>query len=285
MRHGHPFCGRHAAITTMHGKAEALAPVLEHWFGITLESVTSVDTDQLGAFTGEIPRAGSMLDAARAKARLAIERSDASIGLGSEGAFGPHPIIPFVASGIELIVLIDAGSDHEIVVSKRTRTNYDSVSVALNDEISGFLERVGFPAHALVVRPEDGPDPFLIEKGLADHDALRRAIERMASQSKTGRALAQTDMRAHVNPTRMKSISFVAKALAVRMARLCPRCGAPGFGLVDVERGLRCEACEFPTRLIAAEIHGCGVCDYRMRRRERPRTVRASQIWCDLCNP
>jgi hypothetical protein len=92
-------------------------------------------------------------------------------------------------------------------------------------------------------------------------------------------------MRAHLNPMRMKAIAFVARALAVRAARLCQQCGAPGFGLVDVERGLRCEACDRPTRLVAAEIHGCGLCGRRLKRKERPKTARASPMWCDACNP
>ena len=71
--------------------------------------------------------------------------------------------------------------------------------------------------------------------------------------------------------------------MARRLAISCPNCHTPGFGQVDIERGLRCSDCGEPTRVIAADISGCG---------RRPHTVRtprmgqrASPQWCDYCNP
>lgn len=281
----HPYDGRRAAIATMHGKERATAPVLGRWLGLRVERAEGVDTDSLGTFTGEIARAGDMLEAARAKALLAIERTGAMIGLGSEGAFGPHPIVPILASGLEVMILVDAEHDHQIVAQRRTRTNYDSTTAAPDDDLSAFLARTGFPAHAVIVRPEQCEDRFVVQKGVNDLQVLREAIRQMSARSRNGRALVQTDMRAHLNPTRMKTIGFVAKALALRAARLCPACGTPGFGRVDVLRGLPCEDCGAPTRLIRGEIHGCGKCGHRVTRRERPRSMRAEPMWCDLCNP
>ena len=260
----HPFNGRRAAIATMHCKESAVGPVLARWFGLEVERAEGVDTDALGTFTGEIARAGDMLEAARAKALQAIRRTGATIGLGSEGAFGPHPFIPFLASGIELIVLVDAESNHEISVQRRTRTNYDFTAVKPEHDFSDFLSRIGFPLHAVIVRPEESDDPFVVQKGVADIRTLQSAVAIMIAQSKSGRALVQTDMRAHLNPTRMKTIAFVAKALALRAARLCPACRLPGFGLVDVARGLRCSNCGAPTQLVLAEIHGCRKCGHKI---------------------
>jgi len=87
MIRAHPLHGRRAAIATMHGKERAVGPKLKQWFNIDLETAEDVDTDALGTFTGEIPRLGQMLDSARAKALMAIEKTGASIGLGSEGAY------------------------------------------------------------------------------------------------------------------------------------------------------------------------------------------------------
>lgn len=280
-----PFHGRRAAIATMHGKEAAVAPALARFLGVEVERAADVDTDALGTFTREFPRAGDMLEAARAKARLAIVRTDATIGLGSEGAFGPHPFVPFLASGVELMLLLDALTGQEIVAQRRTRTNYDSTVAAPGDDLSHFLTRVGFPSHALIVKPERCADAVMVRKGLRDIPALNDALADMAARSESGRALAQTDMRAHLNPTRMKAIGFVAKALAVRAARLCPACDAPGFGIVDVLRGLPCGDCGAPTRLIRAETHGCGLCGHRALRRVRPGRLRADARWCDSCNP
>ena len=66
----HPFHGQRAAIATMHGGERVVGPALAQWFGLRLDRAEGVDTDTLGTFTGEIERQGSMLDAARAKARL-----------------------------------------------------------------------------------------------------------------------------------------------------------------------------------------------------------------------
>ncbi len=278
----HPYRDRWAAIATMHGKERAIAPVLGRWFGMTISTVPGVDTDALGTFTGEIARSGTMLDAARAKALLAISRTGAPIGIGSEGAFGPDPDLPFVASGRELLLLRDSATGHEIVVFRRTRTNYDHVTIAPGDPIEAFLARIGFPDHAVVVRaePRDGRAPA---KGLRDRKQLDAALGDVFARA--GRAALETDMRAHLNPTRMNSIARLARGLAVRTARCCPSCGAPGFGLVDVERGLPCAECGAPTRRIRAEIHGCSACVTRVLRRERAAALYADPTWCQICNP
>ena len=107
----------------------------------------------------------------------------------------------------------------------------------------------------------------------------------MAALSATGKAFVQTDMRAHLNPTRMRAIKQTTKALALRIARLCPACEAPGFGLVEPVRGLPCRDCGSPTDLIQSEVHACTRCGHREEKRKRPLTIRADPAWCPLCNP
>jgi hypothetical protein len=280
----HPYRGLWAAVATMHGKERALAPPLCQWFGMTVTTVPGIDTDALGTFTGEIARKGTMLDAARVKARLALERTGAHFGIGSEGAFGPDPLCPFIAAGRELIVMIEAASGHEIVVHRRTPTNFDHVTTAPGDDIEAFLKRAGFPAHALIARPEVVLSGEIV-KGVRDPRTLDTALARLATLSPDGRVRLETDMRAHLNPTRMTAINRTARWLALRVARCCPACDTPGFGLIDVERGLPCSACGEPTRLITAEKHGCGACKFSMRRRIRPAGLRAEPMCCQECNP
>lgn len=262
-----------------------MAPILHRWLGMNLYRCATVDTDQFGAFTGEIQRVGTMLDTARRKAREAVRHSGCVFGVGSEGAFGPDPSAPFLAAGIEVVLLYHASTDHEIYVQRRTHTNYDHILIGPDEDPSFFLNRIGFPGHALVVRPEDSNDPDDMIKGFKDPQLLGKKIRELANRSSTGRVLIQTDMRAHVNPTRMRSIASVTKHLALRIMRLCPGCGTPGFGPVNVIRGLPCSACGAPTSLIRAEIHGCHQCAYTINRCIRSTSLRADPRYCQYCNP
>ena len=281
----HPLNGATAAIATMHCKEKAVAPILNRWYNINLIVADDVNTDALGTFTGDIPRFGSMLDAARQKALLAIEKTGAFLGFGSEGAFGPHPLIHFLASGLEVIVLHDARLNHDIVVQRRTQTNYDSITIKPSDDASPFLDRIKFPHHAVIVRPDKTHDPSICIKGIKDIRSLNIAIKDLSALSTNNLVIVQTDMRAHMNPTRMKSIELLTKLLAVRTARLCPECNSPGFGLADVMRGLPCETCGLPTNRILAEIHRCAKCKYECIKRQRPTNMRADTVWCNVCNP
>lgn len=278
---GHPYSGSRAAIATMHGKEVAIGPVLARWFGISLD-VARVDTDALGTFTGDVPRAGTMLDAARAKALLAIEACGAPLGIGSEGAFGPHPHLPFVASGHELVLLREAATGHEITAHRRTATNFDHMIVQPGVAIDQFLERIGFPSHAVIVQSDaNGRAPTA--KGLQERKSVDVALSRAFDRSIP--TVLGTDMRAHLNPTRMTAISRTARALAIRIARLCPSCSKPGFGLVNLERGLPCRDCLAPTRIVEAELYGCSACYFQVRRHVRCSASRADPTWCELCNP
>ena len=60
----HPYAGRSAVLATMHRKEEAIVPALQSTVGLLVAPAPGLDTDQLGTFTGEISRAGTMLDAA-----------------------------------------------------------------------------------------------------------------------------------------------------------------------------------------------------------------------------
>ena len=281
----HPYRGLWAAVGTMHKKDRAIAPPLCNWFDMSVTAVPGLDTDALGTFTGDVPRAGTMLEAARAKTQLAIQKTGAPLGIGSEGAFGPDPHLPFLAAGREFILLRDAISGQEVAVSQTTRTNFAAVELAPGDDFDSFLRQINCPEHAVVVRPREAADRGLIFKGLISRLEIEKAVRTVASRSLDGRALLQTDMRAHLNPTRMAAIGHVAKWLAWRIARLCPHCRAPGFGLTDVKRGLPCADRGAPTQIIRAEVHTCKSCGHTVRKFERSQRVRAEAKWCDLCNP
>jgi len=276
--------GLRVALGTMHGKDAAIAPALAR-LGITVIVPDDLDTDRFGTFTGEIPRAGEIEDAARAKARAAISATGLPIALASEGSYGPHPVIPFVPLGQELILWRDETLGYEVIERVFDETPcFDHVETASARDAGAFLERIGFPETAIVAAPATQPTAP-VAKGVRDAEALTSAIARAAEVSGNGLALLQTDMRAHMNPRRMATIGRLAEALARRLATACPGCDAPGFGRMRTQPGLPCEACGLPTDLVAREIHGCGACDYTESRARSDGRTSASAATCPLCNP
>jgi len=276
----HPYAGRCAALLTQHGKERAVAPALGAALGLEVVRVDGYDTDRLGTFTREIPRAGSQRDAARTKARLGMDLAGQAMGLGSEGAFGPDPLFGSVAWNVEVLVWLDATLGIEVVAEvANADTNYRQGYVNSWAELQAFAQAAGFPEHGLVMARS--PDAGVIAKGLANEESLARAFA--IAMRETGRAWVETDMRAHVNPTRMRNIGRAADALAVKLASLCPACGTPGFGPVERIRGLPCADCGYPTGEACADIWRCVRCP-REERRETPRRA-ADPACCDVCNP
>lgn len=101
------YAGTRIALLTQHGKERVIASVLDTALGCQVERVGGYDTDLLGTFTREIPRAGKQLEAARKKARLGMEMSGLSLGLASEGSFGPDPMVGMFPWNVEFLIFID----------------------------------------------------------------------------------------------------------------------------------------------------------------------------------
>ncbi|MCA3561920.1 MAG: hypothetical protein IOC82_12925 [Aestuariivirga sp.] len=270
------YRGLTAALATQHAKERAIAPAFAERLGLAVRVASSIDTDALGTFTGEVPRAGSMREAARAKARLGMQATGLPMGIASEGSFGPHPFMPFIAAGREMMIFIDVTRGLEVVeecVSETT--NFAALELTEGADIEGFLDRAGFPSHALVLRRCGH-----ITKGIND----RAALESLLSAGR-GEGWLETDMRAHVNPTRMAEIGKLAAKLAARIATPCPACAAPGFGTVRSEAGLPCAACETPTAQVRSLISGCALCGYEQSSARPDGRTAATPAECPECNP
>ncbi len=276
----HPYHGRQAALATKHGKLAQIAPVVRDSVGLDVVHV-DVDTDMFGTFTGEVQRPGDALQTVIAKAEAAAHAGSLSLGLASEGSFGPHPGIPFVAANLEIVVLVDLDAGCHIAEQiLTTDTNFAHVRLTPDQPTDDFAQSVGFPSHALVVQPSVGQGKII--KGIRDPAELRAAIITSASVSPDGQALVQTDMRAHCNPTRQIQIVEATNRLAKRLVALCPKCGVPGWGVVDSKGGLPCELCGWPTNLTLTIIEGCAACSYR-EAHDIDELAIASQ--CPMCNP
>lgn len=271
-------------LATCHGKERALRRPFCLGLGASI-TVCACDTDQLGSFSGEIARSGDALTAAHAKARLGLEASGHCIALASEGSFGPHPAIPLMAVGQELLLLLD--QRHGLAVAEQRlewQTNYSHVVTDRLPSLDSWLHRVAFPSHALIVKPA-GPTSTLLFKGVQSIHELDHAFACCQAADLDGQVRLETDMRAHVNPTRMRSIRRLGIALVRRLRALCPHCGLPGWGLVETVPGLPCRHCRSATLLTLAELWGCQQCGARRPKPRRDGLLWAEPAQCPLCNP
>jgi hypothetical protein len=269
------------SLATIHGKERAIFPVFEQHLLARCILCTAFDTDSLGTFTGEVPRMLTPIEAAKAKCRVALEMTSTRLAVATEGSFGPHPQIPFIPAGHELMVIMDGEDGTVFEESELTfETNFGGAHIHNWDELKAFAQRARFPEHALVLRPTSGRGLKAI-KGIRDWGALRIGFDRLIDEA--GGASVETDMRAMNNPMRMAQIRRLAERLVQRLSTCCPGCGKPGFGHRSPLIGLPCSVCASPTRSVMLTVTSCQFCQYSSteptdRATEDPR-------YCDLCNP
>ncbi len=282
-----PYENTVAVLATMHGKERVIGPVLEPGLGLRVALAMGLDTDRFGTFRREIERPGTQLDAARAKIAAGFEYARyARVGIASEGSFGPHPYIPFLALGRELVLLIDRERGLELTGHFASpETNYGHTVVSDLEAAIAFAERSKFPGHGLIVMGwvDERPAPgFALFKDVVDHACLEEAVGQVVA--KCGAAFIEADMRAHRNPTRMRAIERAASDLVRRFRSQCPACAHPGFDVTERIPGLPCEWCGEPTHAIRSEVSTYQACDYRQ---ERPATcaTTADPGSCESCNP
>lgn len=278
-----PYSGRRIALLTQHGKELVLAPVLDTALGCRVERVTGFDTDTLGTFTRDIPRAGTQLEAARRKARIGMGLSGVPLGLASEGAFGADPVAGLFPWNVELLVFIDDERGIEVTGMAQQPTRLGHLLTDDWKRAAEFGRQAGFPEHHLVVRPQGQDDPR-IEKGIATWTAFEAAFLCAQGEADNGQVFVEQDLRAHAHPTRMEVIRLAAADLAAKLDSSCPACGAPGFWVVERLAGMPCADCEAPTAEIRADIHGCLKCGHR-EMRVRVGREHADPCRCDHCNP
>lgn len=282
----HPYKGHTVALATKHQKEEVLGPIFQSSLGLKIFVPPNLDTDLLGTFSGEIQRIGTPHEVAIKKARWGMRVSSLSLGLASEGSFGPDPRLMFVPSDHELLAFVDDNLGIEVIEQViDLETNYGSQSAKTLDDLADFLVRAKFPSHGLIVEPNSGFQVGYLFKGITDPADLHKAIAACAAVSHDGLARVQTDMRAHMNPSRRAVLRQVAQKLVLRLATLCPQCATPGWGMVDSVKGLPCEWCHSETSLTRQEVYGCVKCDYRDVTPRNDGLQFAPASLCPSCNP
>jgi hypothetical protein len=277
------YRGKRVAFLTQHGKEHVLAPVLEPPLGCTIERVDGFDTDQLGTFTRDRTRSGSQIDAARRKARIGMELSGLSVGMASEGSFGPDPFTGLLTWNVELLVWIDDELGIEVVgVAQGAAT----VGHLLTDDPRAAIEfahRQGFPDQRLVLRPSGQDDPR-VRKGIADWASLESGIDRCRAAAGNGMVFIEADLRAFACPARRERIAEAGGKLLAHLRSACPSCGLPGYVVTGRESGLRCSCCGLPTQVWRAERWRCQGCCFEAVV-ERYDRQHADPGECLYCNP
>ncbi|WP_448563026.1 DUF6671 family protein [Trichothermofontia sp.] len=281
------FTGRTLVIATMHQKEQAIAPLVEATLGVTTIVPPNFDSDRFGTFTRDIPRSGSQREAARQKAEAALAMTGATLAIASEGAFFPHPAVPYVACNREIVLCLDQEQGLEVVgEAVSTQTNYAQQTVRSLDEAFTFAERVGFPDHGLVAMLQAHPQPGEpIIKGIRDPSVFTQTVEQLLRQSPQGSIHLETDMRAMHNPSRMRVIAEATQNLLRILGQTCPACNCPGFQCVEQIPGLPCQWCQLPTALIRAERFVCQRCNYQEQRPNALGLTHADPAHCAYCNP
>lgn len=291
-----PYDGVAVGFLTRHGKQEQIREPLERALGCRIVHTDAYDTDLLGSFTGEVARAGTALEAARRKAQLAMDLLGLDVGLGSEGMFGADPVGGLLPWNHEILVWVDRVRRVEVVGSVQGPAMHGRLEVRDAEALEPAAARLGFPVHALVLRAAGDvvgdvvgdAATAQVHKGVATTADLRRAFEVCRVASPSGLVRLETDLRAHLNPTRQRSIAAAAADLAQRLRCRCPACAVPGYGREGVERGLPCRDCGAPTRQPIAEIFRCTACDHREHRPVAAALgvgLAADPAGCDSCNP
>lgn len=274
-------------LATKHEKSKAIAPLFLEKLGANVIEC-KLDTDLLGTFSGEVERNGNALECARKKCEWSLESLGESVefALASEGSFGPHPFIPFCPCDHEFLYFIDRRRGFHLSMSYLSeKTNYWTGEVTSLEEVYSLIDHILFPSHALILRPNNRETKTPIFKGLNSKKAFEEAFDRCLKESKNGKVWVETDMRAHLNPTRMKVIEELVVQFTDRLLSHCPACNYPGWGKIRYEKGLICRDCGFETELVKSQVFGCVNCIYEERSDQENIELKADPAYCIYCNP
>lgn len=277
------FTNRTLVIATKHEKEVVLAPVLTQKLGVNCIVPKELDTDQLGTFSGEIERTQSAYLTAKQKCIMAMETTGLDLSIASEGSFGPSPFYGMGYINDELLLFYDKKNELEIAVRDVTyETNFNAKKIKTWEELMDFALQAQFPSHALILKDQE-EKPTQIVKAITTKTELKKVFKALI-QTKN-QLYVETDMRAHLNPTRMKHIAQTVEQLVEKILSNCPTCQRPGFGIEKAEKGLPCAWCNTPTATTLKYIKICSGCGYEQELLYPNGKKAEDPMYCQICNP
>ncbi|MFK7000143.1 DUF6671 family protein [Flavobacterium oreochromis] len=277
------FKSRKLLVVSKHKKEQVIAPIVEKELGVTVFTSQLFDTDSLGTFTGEINRQNSALNTVRKKCVEAMKLEGYDLAIAAEGSFGNHPNIFYACANEEIIMLKDLKNNIEIVEKVLSFvTNFGSARVNNKSELKNFLHRVDFPTHRIILKAAEKDFKNMV-KGINNRKELMSHFYNFLPIN--GYCFIETDMRACYNPKRMKVIEEATLKLINKIKNVCPICSFPGYGIVDLAKGLPCGWCKSPTDSILYYVYKCANCHYRQKIMYPKGTKEEDPMYCNKCNP
>lgn len=274
------FSGRKLLFATMHGKEQILRELLEQQLGVEVITPENFNTDDFGTFSGEEERKFDAATTAEHKCDAAFRLTGESLVLASEGSFGGHPATGLVAADEEWLVLKDY-KYHRLIKVKvvSSQTNFSGNQYYEAHDAAFFAAQSGFPSHALIIR-KDKDDISELHKGIRTNERLKESIKYFLKNF--GKLYIETDMRAHLNPTRQKVIRQAGEKLIKVLHEFCPVCEAPAFQVKQVLRGTPSEESVEKARATREVLCLCEHCGHTERREITGQRQHASDFWNEL---
>ena len=244
-----------------------------------------IDTNQFGAFTGEVNRVGTVRETLRKKIKSASE----SLGTGrfilaSEGSFGPHPVDGIIQTDFESFLIWDRKLDVEIYAEFLCQQPAHGEKVlGPRDDFRAALKSLGFPEHGVIVHPDNFVVPVF--NGLHRERDVAQAMIDSFMASANAKVVIKSDLRASHNPTRRKAILEAGEVLIDKLRSLCPSCSYPGFAIARGIPGLPCSSCGEPNPLSKVAVFECFRCSFTNERPRPDGSTSVNAFKCKFCNP
>lgn len=278
------YSGKSFTVASKHEKEKQIVTLFKNTLGLKFIPIIDLDTDVLGTFSGEIERTLYPIDACRKKCEMAREICSTDIVIATEGSFGAHPTIGFVPCNDEIIMFKDFVNNIEIKAREiSTNTNFSSKVLNSLKDLYDFTKATKFPSHALILKENQNASDGIIVKGIQDEAFLKETFT--AIFQKQGFVYGETDMRAHLNPSRMEVIKSLSNKLMDKILKQCPSCLIPGFDVDEVISGLPCENCGLPTNSTLKFLYRCQKCQFEEEILFPHNKTHENPMYCNFCNP
>jgi len=262
-------------LSSKHLKERILQPLFEP-HGVELIVSHGFDTDNYGTFCGSIPRIEGPKTTVKEKCLAGMSFANRRQGLASEGSFGPHPSSPFLSINEEWLVYIDLDQALEVYGHSISMDVCQQQTNHQRKDLDQFLTSIQFGAQGLVMKDADNGE--LIAKDITEYVQLMDLIQEHPHW------ILETDLRAHLNPTRQKNIEAAGKNLIERMRSLCPQCAKPDFSVAQYSGQLPCSWCKSPTNTYEFRTYRCAHCQHQLREKRMDLLMEDPQ-YCQRCNP
>jgi hypothetical protein len=262
-------------LSSKHLKEQILQPLFDP-YGVELTVNLDFDTDEYGTFCGATPRLEGPKITVKEKCLAGMAFANKRQGLASEGSFGPHPNFPFLTMNEEWIVFLDLDENLEVYGHSLSLEVCHQQIDYQTAQLEHFLTSIQFGTQGLVLK--DAKNGEVIAKGITKQDHLLDLIQQHPQW------LIETDLRAHLNPTRQKNIIAAGRDLIARMQSHCPQCAHPDFSVCAYSGHLKCSYCQQPTQTHQFLEYQCTNCQHKMIENRKDKDVEDPQF-CNRCNP